>query len=786
MRWSPKSYFTSTYTEFSQLFFGFFSVEDAAFQKTCKIHRQLPEGSILLFMTGKQEIIRMVNRLRRALRPKDERESKDRESSAEHLIDHSVTLDETLYLTNDIPRDMDDDEIDGDLFQSAASSNDFDDAEHNDASSLHSQTETENGSLKAIVLPLYSLLSTEEQAQIFAPVSEGCRLIVVATNIAETSITIPGVSYVVDTGRQKCRNFHAETGVASFDIMWISKAAADQRAGRAGRTGPGHCYRLYSSSLYSRHMDAFALPEVLTRPLEDVVLAMKVMKVSNVCDFPFPTPPDRSQVDAAAKLLANLGCLDLSKVEQVGGDGEITRLGRAIAKLPLGVRFSKMLLVAAEAGVLDYAIPIVAALSEPNPFIVSGQSKLEENAQETEEVELSAENGTAAKITKPPKWYHKGGDVLGTMIAVGAYTFAGRNAGGSSEKLACKSFCEKNGLHFVVMERIQKMRCHLARLSKLRLGNVEGVAAKTGGFVSSMPPPNKLQERLLCQSIASGLLDRIAFLAPLGSIPGQHPFSLRSAYLSCSSILKEPLFMDRNSVVYSRDARLLPQWICFETIMRKTRADGTSVAIMKNITPIDVSWLGRLAEGSQLLSIEEPLSTPLPVYDSSRDAVLCSVKTRYGTNGWEIPPVQMVMFDAIHSSNNTNNATQQRSCCFMADDSFRWFGRYLLEGKVFVELQAVRDMLNDCPSTMTRHKSSTAASPKVALLVSALSSAGIDSAAALRKHWASVDNKFLFNIVGKKWVKAGREAEFQKIWIATVKQNIGIWNRMAKKETSAI
>jgi hypothetical protein len=86
---------------------------------------------------------------------------------------------------------------------------------------------------------LYSMLSADEQAKVFVPVPEDTRLIVVATNIAETSITIPGICYVVDSGRQKCRNYHASTGVSSYDVMWISKAAADQRAGRSGRTGPG-------------------------------------------------------------------------------------------------------------------------------------------------------------------------------------------------------------------------------------------------------------------------------------------------------------------------------------------------------------------------------------------------------------------------------------------------------------------------------------------------------------------------------------------------------------------
>jgi ATP-dependent RNA helicase DHX37/DHR1 len=254
-------------------------------------------------------------------------------------------------------RDLDDEELDGDIFLSENS-----DDEGNDNPAAKESVESEDNDededgipKEALVLPLYSLLSSEDQGKVFAAVPEGQRLIIIATNVAETSITIPGISYVVDSGRHKCRNFKSETGVASYDIMWISKAAADQRAGRAGRTGPGHCYRLYSSSMYSRHMDAFALPEVLTRPLEDVVLSMKAMKLSNISDFPFPTPPDRTQLTAALAILAHIGCIDLTKSETQGNDGEVTRLGAAVAKLPLGVRYGKMLLVGAQGGVLDYA-----------------------------------------------------------------------------------------------------------------------------------------------------------------------------------------------------------------------------------------------------------------------------------------------------------------------------------------------------------------------------------------------------------------------------------------------
>ena len=252
--------------------------ENVAFQKICKIHRKLPPGGMLVFLTGKAEIIRMVNRLRRSLDRSKKRET--------FKGSRDVEMSQSQPDAADIPREIDDEELDGEN----TNVDDYDDMDDfDDDVIMGSESNDDNIPKEVRILPLYSLLSADDQAKVFAPVPESTRLIVVATNIAETSITIPGISYVVDAGRQKCRNYNSGTGVASYDIMWISKAAADQRAGRAGRTGPGHCYRLYSSSLYSRHMDDFALPEVLTRPLEDVVLAMKAMDISNVASFPFPT-----------------------------------------------------------------------------------------------------------------------------------------------------------------------------------------------------------------------------------------------------------------------------------------------------------------------------------------------------------------------------------------------------------------------------------------------------------------------------------------------------------------
>lgn len=184
-------------------------VESVAFKKICKIHRKLPPGGILVFLTGKAEIIRMVNRLRRSLNSIGKRE-KFKGSGDVRVLQSQLDV-------INAPREMDDDELDGEN-ENFDEYNDIDD-DFNANYNFVSDSNDDNIPKEACVLPLYSLLSAEDQAKVFAPMPQNHRLIVVATNIAETSITIPGITYVVDTGRQKCRNYNSGTGVASYDIM---------------------------------------------------------------------------------------------------------------------------------------------------------------------------------------------------------------------------------------------------------------------------------------------------------------------------------------------------------------------------------------------------------------------------------------------------------------------------------------------------------------------------------------------------------------------------------------
>jgi len=762
--------------------------EKVAMEKVCKIHRKLPSGGILVFLTGKQEIVRCINRLNQRLEPRcrGKRSTTGRGQESEGVKDVDMALGGDAAVVNGSGgfRDMDDEEADGDLFQKAEDGegyhDDFD-VENNESDDIDIADDDGNDDdkrpKKVRILPLYSMLSADEQAKVFAPVPEDTRLIVVATNIAETSITIPGISYVVDSGRQKCRNYHANTGVASYDIMWISKAAADQRAGRAGRTGPGHCYRLYSSSVYSRYLDEFALPEVLTRPLEDVVLAMKAMNVMNVTSFPFVTPPGQGQINAAVRLLSNLGCVDISRVEEQGGDGRITPLGEAVAKLPLGVRYGKMLLVAAQANILDYGICLVAVLSESTLFVccteeITEKDKAEKdsgtdlNGMDKVDRYQTLQREKQHKRELKAKWMHDGGDVLSAVKAAGAYAYAGRGAGGNSEKLACRQFCEENGLHLVAMQRVAKMRLHLCKLAMTRLPQAGGIAAETGKYLSSMPPPKRIQECLLRQAIASGLLDNIARRAPPGVLPAEFTGVPRSAYICANSKLKEPLFIDNKSTVHSKR----PEWICYDSIVRKTKKDGTTIATMQRVTPIDPDWLALLCHGSNLMTLGTPLATPMPRYIKEKDSIQCAVKTKFGGHGWEIPPCYVDMYEAIQRENKRSDQRKIQNSAAMIDDSFRWFARYLLEGKIFPELLSLLPMLNDEPTMITRRKPTK----KVLMIVSALSDAGVDSASALQKHWSEKDNKFLFKAL-KPWVKQNHLEDVKRLWIAVVNSNVNAW-----------
>lgn len=274
------------------------------------------------------------------------------------------------------------------------------------------------------MLPLYSLLPNEQQLKVFEAPPEGHRLVIVATNVAETSLTIPNIKYVVDTGRVKevsqltsCgkrigtprtednmmspiqRQYDPSSGVQTFRVAWISKASAAQRAGRAGRTGPGHCYRLFSSAMFENHFQDFSMPEILRMPIEGIVLQMKSMNIDAVVNFPFPTPPDRISLKKAESLLTHLGALEATTattmvkgIEKTGTvGGKITALGRSMSNYPVTPRFAKMLVIGHQHGCMPYVIAVVAALSVGDPFLREESLGFQPGEDEGEQQDLESE-----------------------------------------------------------------------------------------------------------------------------------------------------------------------------------------------------------------------------------------------------------------------------------------------------------------------------------------------------------------------------------------------------------
>ncbi len=209
------------------------------------------------------------------------------------------------------------------------------------------------------ILPLYARLSSAEQHRVFAP--HRGRRIVLATNVAETSLTVPGIRYVVDPGEARISRYNHRTKVQRLPIEPVSQASADQRAGRCGRVGPGICIRLYAEDDYDQR-PRFTEPEIQRTNLASVVLQMAALGLGTVEDFPFVDPPDPRAVRDGVALLVELGALD--------PDSEVPRLtpiGRQLARVPLDPRLGRMVLEADRLGCLHEVMVIAAALSILDP-----------------------------------------------------------------------------------------------------------------------------------------------------------------------------------------------------------------------------------------------------------------------------------------------------------------------------------------------------------------------------------------------------------------------------------
>ena len=214
-----------------------------------------------------------------------------------------------------------------------------------------------------IIIPLHSLMPTVNQTQVFKRTPPGVRKIVIATNIAETSITIDDVVYVIDGGKIKETHFDTQNNISTMSAEWVSKANAKQRKGRAGRVQPGHCYHLYNG-LRASLLDDYQLPEILRTPLEELCLQIKILRLGGIAYFlsRLMDPPSNEAVSLSIKHLMELNALDKQE--------ELTPLGVHLARLPVEPHIGKMILFGALFCCLDPVLTIAASLSFKDPFVI--------------------------------------------------------------------------------------------------------------------------------------------------------------------------------------------------------------------------------------------------------------------------------------------------------------------------------------------------------------------------------------------------------------------------------
>jgi ATP-dependent RNA helicase DHX8/PRP22 len=209
-----------------------------------------------------------------------------------------------------------------------------------------------------VIMPLYGAQNTDEQAMIFEKVPENCRKLIFSTNIAETSLTVDGIGYVIDCGYVKQKIYNSKTAMDTLCVVPISKVQAIQRAGRAGRTGPGKCIRLYTEQFFETQMSKVTIPEILRVNLASTILTLKSMGIDDVVEFDFMEKPEKESVFDALK--------ELYFLQSIDDNGRITKLGLEMAKFPIECCYARCLIASKYYDVLDEMNTLVSLISCEN------------------------------------------------------------------------------------------------------------------------------------------------------------------------------------------------------------------------------------------------------------------------------------------------------------------------------------------------------------------------------------------------------------------------------------
>lgn len=390
------------------------------------------------------------------------------------------------------------------------------------AASLHARAPA------IMALPLYAGLTTEQQLYVFEPAQENTRKVIISTNIAEASVTIDGIVYVVDCGFVKLRAFNPKIGIETLTVTPISKASATQRSGRAGRTKPGKCYRLYTEAAYTNLLEA-TIPEIQRSNMAPTILQLKALGIDNILRFDFLTSPPAELIIRALEILYSLGAVD--------DYAKLTRpFGVRMAELSVEPMMAKVLLSSSAFGCLSEMLSIAAMISLQGAvwFHHDGEKKATETARRKFAVEE--------------------GDHLTLLNVYQAFVTKGKKE---------SKWCRENFLNFKSMTRAVSIRKQLKRYLE-RFGiNVEESLAR-----QKRPEEVANKGEQIRKCLTTGYFAHAARMQPDGSFTTVNGGTILHAHPS--------------SLMFNRKA----DWVIFHEIL-----ETGNKTFIRDITKIEKSWL---------------------------------------------------------------------------------------------------------------------------------------------------------------------------------------------------
>ncbi|KAL2457832.1 RNA helicase family protein [Forsythia ovata] len=438
---------------------------EAALKTAIDIHAREPKGDVLIFMTGQDDIEKMVTKLEERIQNLDEGSCMD-----------------------------------------------------------------------AIILPLHGSLPPEMQVRVFSPPPPNCRRFIVATNIAETSLTVDGVVYVIDSGYVKQRQYNPSTGMYSLDVVQISKVQANQRAGRAGRTRPGRCYRLYPSMVYEDDFLDATIPEIQRSSLAGSVLYLKSLDLPdiNILKFDFLDAPSSESLEDALK--------QLYLIDAINEDGSVTSLGRIMAELPLEPSLSRTLLEANDCGCLSQALTVAAMLSAETTLL-SGRSKNTEKKRKNPPSDLPDGSG----------W----GDHIQLLQIYEIWHQTDYNI----------NWCKDNNLQVRGMKFVKDVRKQLSQImQKIAKGSLDVKASKR----QKEGQDYRALRKALCSGYANQLAERM----------------IRHNGYRTLGFKSQVVQVHPSSVLKPDEDGMLPNYVVYHELI------ATSRPYMCNVCAVEVAWVG--------------------------------------------------------------------------------------------------------------------------------------------------------------------------------------------------